>query len=88
MRDDFASLFAYNRWAGDRIVTAIRRLPLEQYTREPAHECLSVYGALIHMADAALIWLRRTKGETVTERTAEATVPTLGDAVQFLSSSQ
>ena len=87
MTDDFASLFAYDRWADDRLIAAVGLLTLEQYTREPAPECRSVHGTLVHMADATLIWVRRVGGETVAERTAEADVPTLEDASRFLGRS-
>ncbi|HET6382846.1 MAG TPA: DinB family protein [Armatimonadota bacterium] len=87
MRDDLAALFEYNRWADDRIIASIRLLTPEQYTRQPAADCRSVHGTLIHMADATLIWVRRLQGETVSGRIDEATVPTLGAAVQFLDRS-
>jgi uncharacterized damage-inducible protein DinB len=87
MRDELAALFEYNRWADDRIVASIRLLTPEQYTRQPAADCRSVHGTLIHMADATLIWVRRLQGETVSGRIDEASVPTLEEAVRFLDRS-
>lgn len=87
MTDSLEVLFAYSRWADERLVEAVGRLTRDQYTQEPAPECRSVHGTLVHMADAALIWARRVQGETVSERTAEDAVPTLADAVAFLGRS-
>ena len=87
MTDDYASLFDYNRWADGLLLEAVRRLTQEQYTEEPAPDCRSVHGTLVHMADTTLIWTRRVIGETVSGRTAEGDVPTLEDAAQFLGRS-
>ena len=35
MQDDFASLFAFNRWANAKMLDACRKLTLEQYVAEP-----------------------------------------------------
>lgn len=87
MQDDFFSLFAYSRWADERLWEAVRGLTQAQYAQEPAPDCRSIHGTLVHMADATLIWVRRIGGETVTGRTSEADVPTLPDAVRFLERS-
>lgn len=80
-------MFEYNHWADDRIMASIRLLTPEQYTRQPAADCRSVHGTLIHMAAATLIWVRRLRGESVSAPIDEASVPTLEDAVQFLDRS-
>ena len=80
-------MLEYNRWADDRIIASIRLLTPEQYTRQPAADCRSVHGTLIHMANATLIWVRRLQGEAVSAPIDEASVPTLEDAVQFLDRS-
>ena len=36
MHDDFASLFAYDRWANGLVLDACRKLTPEQYDAEPA----------------------------------------------------
>jgi uncharacterized damage-inducible protein DinB len=87
MRDELAALFEYNRWADDRMIASIRLLTPQQYTRQPAADCRSVHGTLVHMADATLIWVRRLQGETVRSRIDEASMPTLEDAVRFLDRS-
>ena len=35
MRDDFASLFAFDRWANTKMLDACRELTPEQYAAEP-----------------------------------------------------
>lgn len=87
MKDELAALFEYNRWADDRLIASIRVLTPEQYVRQPAADCRSVHGTLIHMADATLIWVRRLQGETVTGRADESSLPALEDAVRFLDRS-
>lgn len=87
MPDDLSSLYAYNRWADEQLLEAVRRLTLEQYTEQPAPDCHSIHGTLVHMADATFIWVRRVNGETVSERTAEEDVPTLEAAAEFLGRS-
>ena len=84
MTDDLFALFAFNRWADDRVVAAVRRLTPEQYIQEPAPGWSSVRATLVHLADATDIWARRLRGESVTARAQESEVPTLDDAVRRL----
>jgi hypothetical protein len=35
LQDDFASLFAFNRWANSKMLDACRKLTPEQYAAEP-----------------------------------------------------
>ncbi|MDR3634838.1 MAG: DinB family protein [Isosphaeraceae bacterium] len=88
MNDDFASLFAYNRWANDRVVQAARRLSAEQYTQEPVPGWSSVRATLVHLADATLIWSHRLRGEPIVARATEADYPTLDAADELLARGQ
>ena len=83
MQDDLSSLYAYSRWADDRVVAAARQLAAGQYVQEPAPGWSSVRATLVHVADATLIWARRIAGEPVAGRAAESEVPTLDDAVRL-----
>lgn len=85
MNDDLASLFAFNRWADDRFVTAIRQLTPEQYTQEPVPGWASVRSSLVHIAAATSLWARRLQGEDVRTLLTETEVPTLDDAVRLLA---
>lgn len=83
--DDLTSLYAYNRWANDRVLAAARQLSADQYVQEPAPGWTSVRATLVHVADATLIWSRRIAGAPVAGRAAEADVPTLDDAARLFS---
>jgi uncharacterized damage-inducible protein DinB len=85
MNDDLSALFAYNRWADDRVVTAIRQLTPEQYTQEPVPGWASVRSSLVHIAAATALWARRLQGEDVRALATEADVPNLDDAVRLLA---
>jgi uncharacterized damage-inducible protein DinB len=84
IHDDLASLYAYIRWADDRMVGALRTLTPEQYVREPAPGWTSVRATVVHMAGAVMIWASRLDGETLTTRPTEADVPTVDDAEALL----
>ena len=88
MHDDFPSLFAYNRWANDRVVQAVRQLSAELYAGEPVPGWSSVRATLVHLADATVIWSRRLCGEPVTKRASEADCPTPDDAAHLLAQGQ
>ena len=36
MQDDFATLYAFNKWANAKMLDAVRQLSPEQYAAEPA----------------------------------------------------
>lgn len=88
MHDDLASLFAYNRWANDRVVQAARQLSADQYVQEPVPGWSSIRATLVHMADATVIWSRRLRDQPVVARATEAEYPTLDDAVGLLAQGQ
>jgi uncharacterized damage-inducible protein DinB len=88
MQDDLKSLFAYNRWANDRVLSACRALGPDQYDGEPVPGWGSVRSTLVHLADATWIWARRIEGEPVAGRQTEAEVPTLDDAARLLARGQ
>jgi uncharacterized damage-inducible protein DinB len=85
MHDDFAALFAYNRWADDRILTACRGLSQEAYTRELPGGMTPLRATLVHVAGATQAWSRRLRGETVTALASDAELPTVEDAVRVLN---
>jgi uncharacterized damage-inducible protein DinB len=88
VQDDLASLYAYNRWANDRVVQAARGLTAEQYAREPVPGWSSVRATLVHLADATVIWSRRLQDEPVAARATEADYPTLDHAASLLARGQ
>lgn len=84
MNDDFASLYAYNRWADQRILEACRKLTAEQYGAEPVPGWASVRSSIVHIAVVTEGWLRGIAGETVTTVPTEAELATVDDAERLL----
>jgi uncharacterized damage-inducible protein DinB len=85
MQDDFETLFAYNRWANDRVLSACRKLSPEQYAAEPAPGWASVRSTVVHIAVVTDGWMRAMAGETVAEPPTELDLPTVEDAAQLLT---
>ncbi len=84
MPDDFVSLYAYNRWADQRVLGACRRLTAEQYGAEPVPGWSSVRSTIVHIAVVTDGWLRGLTGEVVGRAPTEAELPTLAAAEQLL----
>jgi uncharacterized damage-inducible protein DinB len=84
MTDDFASLYAYNRWADRRVLEACRKLTPEQYAAEPLPGWTSVRSSVVHIAIVTEGWLRGVAGESVQEIPSEAELATVDDAERLL----
>jgi uncharacterized damage-inducible protein DinB len=84
MKDDFASLYAYNRWADRRVLEACRKLTPEQYAAEPVPGWSSVRSSLAHIAVVTDGWLRGVAGESVQTWPTEADLPTIDDIERLL----
>jgi uncharacterized damage-inducible protein DinB len=64
MQDDFASLFAFNRWANEKMLDACRKLTPEQYVAEPAPGWTSVRFTVWHIVIVTEGWLRTLANES------------------------
>ena len=84
MKDDFASLYAYNRWADRLVLNACRKLTPEQYAAEPVPGWASVRSTVYHIAVVTDGWLRRLADDTDQSFPTEADVPTPDDAARIL----
>ena len=60
MHDDYTSLYAFNRWANDKMLEACRQLTPEQYDAEPVPGVKSVRATVYHIAVVTEGWLRRS----------------------------
>jgi uncharacterized damage-inducible protein DinB len=84
MNDDFASLYAYNRWADRRVLEACRKLTPEQYAAEPAPGWSSVRSSIVHISIVTEVWLRGVAGEVVETVPTEADLSSVDDAERLL----
>jgi uncharacterized damage-inducible protein DinB len=84
MHDDFASLFAFNRWANDKMLDACRKLTPEQYAAEPVPGWSPIRSTVYHIAMATEGWLRRLAGNPDENFPTEAEVSTVDDAARML----
>ncbi len=63
MQDDFLSLFAFNRWANEKMLDACRKLTPEQYASEPVPGWASVRFTVWHIVVVTEGWLRTLADE-------------------------
>jgi uncharacterized damage-inducible protein DinB len=84
MHDDFASLFAFNRWANARLLEACRKLTPEQYAAEPVPGWSSVRSTVCHIAIVTEGWLRGLANDPDDRFPTEADLPTVDDAAALL----
>ena len=72
---DLIFLFAYNRWANARTLSAAARLTPDQFTRDLGSSFASVRDTLVHIYGAEWIWLARWKGTSPTTAIVAADIP-------------
>jgi uncharacterized damage-inducible protein DinB len=84
MTDDFATLFAFNRWANDKMLEACRKLTPEQYNAEPVPGWPPVRTTVWHIAIVTDAWLRAVAGDPDDSIPAETDVKTPDDAARIL----
>ena len=84
MQDDFASLFAFNRWANSKMLDACRKLTPEQYAAEPAPGWSAVRSTVYHLTVVTDVWLRTLAGDPDTSFPTEAELPGVDDAERIL----
>ena len=88
MTDDLASLFAYHRWADDRMLDACRNLSPAQYAEIEPFEVgwPSIRSVVLHLTWAGEVWAQRFLGEPQVPMFAESDLPTLNEAAARLLS--
>jgi len=72
---DIRLLFAYNRWANARTLSAAALVAPDALTRELGNSFASVRDTLVHIYGAEWIWLARWTGTSPTTPVAPADVP-------------
>jgi uncharacterized damage-inducible protein DinB len=63
MLAELLELYAYNRWAHERILASVAPLTAEQYTRSLGSSFPTLRATLEHLLRAEIAWLARWKGE-------------------------
>jgi uncharacterized damage-inducible protein DinB len=76
MQDDFASLFAFDRWANAKMLDACRELTPEQYAAEPVPGWSSVRFTVYHIAVVTDGWVRALADNPSQSFPSEGEVPT------------
>jgi uncharacterized damage-inducible protein DinB len=61
---EIQTLYAYNRWANRRLLTAARLLPWRDFIRDLHSSHGSVRGTLVHIVWGEWLWTRRWRGES------------------------
>jgi len=84
MQDDFASLFAFNRWANDKMLDACRGLTAEQYAAEPVPGWSSVRFTVWHIVIVTEGWLRTLADDPDQSFPPETEVATVDAAAAIL----
>src|SRR5262249_25504889 len=78
------SLFAFNRWANDKMLDACRKLTPEQYAAEPVPGWPPVRSTVYHIAVVTDGWLRTLADDPDQSFPTEAEVRTPDDAAPIL----
>lgn len=84
MQDDIVVLFAYDRWANNKILDACRKLTPEQFIAEPIPGWSSVRSTVYHIGMATEWNLRTLASDPDQTMPAEADVATVDDCSRFL----
>lgn len=62
--DEIRTLYAFNRWATDRILDSVRPLAHAELARDLRTSHVSIRGTLVHTLWSEWIWFRRWQGES------------------------
>src|SRR5262245_429246 len=84
MNDDFASLYAFNAWANNKMLDACRKLSPEQYAAEPVPGWAPIRFTVYHIVVVTDGWLRGLLNDPDQSFPTEAEVATPDDAARIL----
>ena len=73
---DIQTLYAYNRWANERMFSALEKRDQAQFTATVASSFPSIRETVFHILGAEWIWLQRWKGLSPRATTSDANVTT------------
>lgn len=69
---DIQTLYAYNRWANQRMFSVLDKLSEQQFTATVQSSFPSIQESVLHILAAEWIWLRRWKGASPRAAAADA----------------
>lgn len=72
-------LYAYNRWANDRLLSAVERIPQPGIDQDLGSSFPSIRATLLHMLAAEWLWLSRWQGVSPQAMPAEWADASLGE---------
>jgi uncharacterized damage-inducible protein DinB len=84
MQDDLVALFAYDRWANNKVLDACRKLTAEDFVAEPVQGWTSVRSTIHHIAMVTEVHLRTLAGDPDHSIPTEADLATVDDAARLL----
>lgn len=84
--DSLESLYAYDRWATERMLRSVRAVSAVDYVRELGGGWPSIRGTLVHLAGATDAWATRFSGAEATRLPTVDELPAFGDAEALLLS--
>lgn len=64
--NEIQQLYAYNRWATERLLDAVSTLSEEQFRRDMGSSFPSIHDTLVHIMSAEWVWLSRWQGTSPT----------------------
>ena len=62
--EETRQLYAFNRWATERILDAVSHLSEEQFLRDMRNSFPSIRDTLVHIMSAEWLWLSRLQGSS------------------------
>jgi uncharacterized damage-inducible protein DinB len=62
--DEITQLYAYNRWATDRVLEAVSALSPDQFRQDMGSSFPSIRDTLVHIMSAEWVWLSRLQGSS------------------------
>jgi len=71
-------LFAYNRWAWDRVFPSVEQLPAAEYFLDRGSFIHSIHSGLVHSMSAEWVWLSRIHGSSPATMMDPASFPDFG----------
>jgi len=78
----FRTLFGYQYWARDRLLSVVRRLDEAEYFRPRPMDYSTIHGTLVHIYSAEVIWHSRWIGHSPRRPLGPADVPGLDELTQ------